>query len=256
MEAEDGGQTWVNRVANLEFEPGEWGWKIYFVNELVGYVSLESFERGAILKTTDGGQTWTRYGINDSQGNANLEGVGFITEERGWVGGWGSADFTAGYTSGTTDGGETWVDSNEVGRFINRFRFLGEPVTVGYACGRTVYKYNPEEDLAVTLAQVSAAIPSARMLKNAGLQRFEDRVELEIEIPSGAKQAWVHIWNRFGLEVCLLLNEANPTPGPRQLVWDGVDDDGNPVAEGIYIFRLTVDDNADSGSFYFGRSNG
>jgi photosystem II stability/assembly factor-like uncharacterized protein len=69
--------------------------------------------------------TWTRHPINDPQGNANLEGVGFITEDRGWVGGWGDTNFTTGHTSGTTDGGNNWVDANEVGGFINRFRFLG-----------------------------------------------------------------------------------------------------------------------------------
>ena len=249
---EDGGNTWVNRVANLTFEPGEWGWKIYFVNQNVGYVSLESFNRGAVLKTTDGGQTWIRLPIDDPQGNANLEGVGFITEDRGWVGGWGSADFTAGYTSGTIDGGITWVDANQVGRFINRFRFLGDPVTVGYACGRTVYKYNPEGDPVVTLPRLTdgALTPTDQILKTLSLQRFENTAEFDIVLPEGTKHAWLHIWNRFGAEVRLLLNEANPTPGARTLIWDGLDDSGQVVPTGIYIFRVTVDNTADSGNFY------
>ena len=252
---EDGGKTWVNRVADLTFEPGEWGWKIYFVNENVGYVSLESFDRGAILKTTDGGLTWTRYAINDAQGNANLEGIGFITEDRGWVGGWGNAEFTGGYSSGTTDGGKNWVDANEIGLFINRFRFLGNPVTVGYACGRTVYKYNRDDDPAAAVPELSTAAlaTESRMIKTSRLQRFENSVELDIEIPEGVKHAWLHIWNRFGLEVRLLLNEDNPSAGDRKLLWDGLDDNGNPVPAGIYIFRLTVDDNSDSGSFYLAR---
>ncbi len=253
---EDGGQTWSNRVANLDFQPGEWGWKIYFVNDQVGYVSLESFDRGAILKTTDGGQTWARYSINDQQGNANLEGIGFITETRGWVGGWGNADFTGGYTSVTTDGGRNWANANEVGRFINRFRFLGNPVKVGYASGRMIYKYNPEGDPAVTTPQLAAAglAPAGSMLKTTGIERFVNLAEIGIEIPAGAKHAWINIWNRFGLEVRLLLDEANPTSGSRQLTWDGIDDEGKPVPEGIYIFRLTIDDSAESGCFYLERS--
>jgi photosystem II stability/assembly factor-like uncharacterized protein len=256
LHTENGGQTWANRVADLAFEPGEWGWKICFVNEAVGYVSLESFNRGAVLKTTDGGMTWTRHPINDPQRNANLEGVGFITADRGWVGGWGDANFTTGYTSGTTDGGDNWVDSNEVGRFINRFRFLGTPVTVGYASGRQVYKYNPEGGPAATLPSLAAArlATERTMLKTAGLQRFTDTAEIDIDLPAGARHAWVNIWNRFGLEVRLLLDEPNPAAGARQLTWDGLDDDGNPVPAGIYIFRLTVDDSADSGSFYLDRS--
>ncbi len=251
----DGGQTWENRVANLEFEPGEWGWKINFVNNMVGYISLESFDRGAVLKTTDGGKTWTRLPINDQQGNANLEGVGFITEDRGWVGGWGNADFTAGYTSATIDGGQTWTDANEVGRFINRFRFIGDPVTVGYASGRMVYKYNPTADPEVTTPQLTGvgSVSTARMIKTAGLQSFTNTAIISVQIPEGAKHAWLNIWNRFGLEVRLLLDESNPTAGERQLLWDGLDDNQNSVSSGVYIFRLTVDDSSDSGSFYLDR---
>jgi photosystem II stability/assembly factor-like uncharacterized protein len=47
------------------------------MNETVGFVSLENFKAGAILKTTDGGKNWTRRPINDQQQNANLEGIGF-----------------------------------------------------------------------------------------------------------------------------------------------------------------------------------
>ena len=99
---QDGGLTWVNRVANLEdqFPFGEWGWKIFFLNQSVGYVSLENFTAGAILKTTDGGETWTRKPINDQQGNANLEGIGFVDENHGWVGGWGDVKFFGGFSSG------------------------------------------------------------------------------------------------------------------------------------------------------------
>ena len=252
---EDGGNSWVNRVANLTFEPGEWGWKIDFVNENIGYVSLESFNRAAVLKTTDGGKTWIRLPIDDPQGNANLEGVGFITEDRGWVGGWGSADFTAGYTSGTIDGGITWVDANQVGRFINRFRFIGDPVTVGYACGRMVYKYNPEGEVVTPLPQpISPELAATgRKIKTFSLQRVENTVEFDFMLPEGTKNVWLHIWNRFGLEVRLLLNEANPTPGARKVIWDGLDDRGQVVQPGIYIFRLTVDNTADSGNFYLER---
>ena len=251
----DGGQTWENRVANLDFEPGEWGWKIYFVNNLVGYVSLESFNRGAVLKTTDGGRSWIRLPINDPQGNANLEGIGFITEDLGWVGGWGNANFTAGYTSGTIDGGQTWTDANEVGRFINRFRFLGDPVKVGYASGRMVYKYNPPVKPEVTTPQLTTAksLASERTIATGGLPSFTNTAIIDVIIPEGTKHAWLNIWNRFGLEVRVLLDESNPTTGKRRLLWDGLDDNNNPVASGVYIFRLTVDDSADSGSFYLNR---
>ena len=132
---EDGGQTWVDRVADIkeDFPLGEWGWKIQFISDQVGFVALENGFAAAILKTTDRGESWQRLEVKDPQGNANLEGVGFVDKHHGWVGGWGSADFKKGSTSETKDGGVTWTDANEVGGFINRFRFFGNPVTVGYA---------------------------------------------------------------------------------------------------------------------------
>jgi photosystem II stability/assembly factor-like uncharacterized protein len=79
---ENGGQTWVNRAADLEatLPKGEWGWKIQFSNDNIGFVSLENFTAGAILKSTDGGMSWHRIDITDPQKNANLEGVGFVNE--------------------------------------------------------------------------------------------------------------------------------------------------------------------------------
>jgi photosystem II stability/assembly factor-like uncharacterized protein len=140
LETTDGGASWMNRLAGQEaaFPFGEWGWKIQFLDTKVGFVSLENFTAASILKTVDGGVTWERLKINDPQGNANLEGVGFIDEQRGWVGGWGPGGFVNGFSSATTDGGQNWQDANEIGRFINRFRFFGKPVSVGYASGKTV----------------------------------------------------------------------------------------------------------------------
>ena len=86
-----------NRIPDVqEFPFGEWGWKIQFLNEEVGFVSLENFTQGAILKTMDGGLTWKRLPINDPQHNANLEGIGFVDEQHGWVGGWGMTRISSG----------------------------------------------------------------------------------------------------------------------------------------------------------------
>lgn len=135
---EDGGQTWDDRLAEVKdnFPLGEWGWKIQFLNDQLGFVSLENAYAGAILKTTDGGRHWNRIEVKDPQGNINLEGIGFLDEKTGWVGGWGTTEMEegeGGFSSATCNGGETWADANQIGTYINRFRFLGDPVTVGYA---------------------------------------------------------------------------------------------------------------------------
>jgi len=141
--SDDGGNTWTDRLADsrIDFPRGEWGWKIQFLNSRVGFISLENFQGAAILKTVDGGQSWSRIEVRDPQANVDLEGIGFIDEHVGWVGGWGEkiAGGHKGTSSATTDGGATWRDANDIGRFINRFRFTGTKPVVGYASGATIY---------------------------------------------------------------------------------------------------------------------
>nr|WP_264641928.1 hypothetical protein [Bradyrhizobium elkanii] len=147
----DGGATWVNKAAGVAgFDCGEWGWKIQFLNVTTGFVSLENFTTAAILKTTDGGETWVRLPIVDSAGqsiNMDLEGVGFIDAQSGWVGGWAD-NFEGLFNSLTVDGGNSWTAQNNVPSNpttdprikINRYRLLGNPVSTGYCSGAKVYK--------------------------------------------------------------------------------------------------------------------
>lgn len=242
---EDGGQTWVDRVADIkdEFPLGEWGWKIQFISDQVGFVALENGFAAAILKTTDGGESWKRLEVKDPQGNANLEGVGFVDENHGWVGGWGSADFEQGSTSETKDGGVTWTDANEIGRFINRFRFFGNPVTVGYASGLTVYKYSSEP---LPAPQALAPIMTPRLLESKEPTDSSRPVRLPITVPEGASRLAVNIWGRFGAHVRHLLDEAQPEAGSRTIEWDVTNDDGESLPLGSFIIRVTVDEESES----------
>jgi len=240
----DGGRTWVNQIAALtdELPLGEWGWKINFLDDRVGFVSLESFERGAILKTIDGGGSWTRFDINDQQKNANLEGIGFLDEDHGWVGGWGTADFKGGFSSETTDGGRTWADANHIGSFLNRFRFFGDPVTVGYASGLTVYKYSPEP----VPAEPRDLGPPTRFLRSNEPADEERPVRIPVTVPDGAAHLTVNIWDRFGEHARHLVDEAEPRAGSRDVQWDVDDDAGQPLDAGSYILRVTVDGTSES----------
>lgn len=249
LQTEDGGRTWVDRVADIkdQFPLGEWGWKIFFLSKQVGFVSLENFCEGAILKTTDGGQTWQRLPINDPQGNANLEGIGFLDENHGWVGGWGSADFLAGSSSETTDGGAGWADAEwgepEVGEFLNRFRFLGSPPTVAYASGNTVYKYSSEPVPDPGRRPVRLAAPFLGTTDPAERTR---PAQVEVDVPPGASRLSIHIWDRFADHVRTLLDERQPSTGARTIEWDVTDDAGEALEPGYYIVRVIVDDVADS----------
>jgi photosystem II stability/assembly factor-like uncharacterized protein len=139
----DGGNTW--QVKHTSTHNSEICWKISFPSANVGYVSLESF-RGTgpqyFLKTTDGGMTWQDMSFTNS-GTYDAEGIGFINDSTGWVGG-GSFNYK------TTDGGLTWSEDSW-GSTVNRFRFFSD--TLGYAAGAAIYKF---EDGAVTVMDNSS----------------------------------------------------------------------------------------------------
>jgi photosystem II stability/assembly factor-like uncharacterized protein len=243
LETKNGGATWTNRLAGQEdiFPFGEWGWKIQFLNDQIGFVSLENFHDAAILKTIDGGQTWRRLKVNDAQGNANLEGVGFIDERQGWAGGWGSEDFSKGSSSETLDGGESWRDANEIGLFINRFRFFGNPAHVGYASGDTIYKYS--SDPVPQTAATPRLLDLARaLLPEEHLIGTTSAVPISLNVPAGTKRLTLHVWDRFGVDVGCILDEINPGGGARVFMWDCIDSRGDLISPGDYIVRLTADD--------------
>ncbi len=246
---DNGGRSWVNRVASIQdqFPAGEWGWKIQFLNDRIGFVSLENFGEGAILKTSDGGVTWVRLPVNDPQKNANLEGVGFIDENTGWVGGWGDREFERKGSSATTDGGKTWRDANEIGKAINRFRFFGSPVTVGYASGETVYKYAAVAAPGIAMKAFVAAGAAARQTP-VNFQRTisEAGVHISFAGEPAASPVHVRIWDRFGAEIAEFDAPVSNYQGSPGIQWDLRDSKGHLVEPGNYIVRLQIGDDIES----------
>jgi photosystem II stability/assembly factor-like uncharacterized protein len=246
----DGGRTWEDRLENsgIAFPNGEWGWKIQFLTPQVGFVSLENFNGAAILKTTDGGQTWKRIEVNDPQKNVDLEGVGFINEQVGWVGGWGP-DLDPnpgpdGVSSGTTDGGATWFSANEIGRYINRFRFFADlqPVA-GYASGLTVYRCLASDS--VDGAQALTAKLSVP--QEAPIPTVRGSMEVTAEVPPNAQQLMITIFNRRQKLMKVLADESTPRVGSRTFIWDFKNEEGLDSGEGHFIYRVLIDGNAESG---------
>ena len=136
LKTSDGGKTWEKvevdmRPPGAGQRPGGGGggppagfgrggpaplYNIYFVDENVGYITGG---RGTILKTEDGGKTWTRkMARSDTPGRggrrggirANLMGIQMISETTGFIAGSENTILK------TTDGGETWIGSSERAR--------------------------------------------------------------------------------------------------------------------------------------------
>lgn len=294
----DGGKSWTNTAAQTDgLECGEWGWKVQFLDQQTGFVCLENFVSAAILKTTDGGASWTRHPVADSSGeiiNKDLEGIGFIDENRGWVGGWGN-NFNGLMNSYTEDGGKTWIredhsntDPNSDARVrINRYRYFGDPVTGGYCSGLQVYKFKfgkkpvkkaafadappasktddrlaparsderlvkksafaGKKDAFADKTEAFAALQTEQALQfpendfDLASKRLEDgSLEISYRLPKGVKNVFVGLWNQFAFYVKTLVNGDVDSDGRHTVIWDGKDDQGNPVSDGVYICRMST----------------
>ncbi|MEM6290690.1 MAG: hypothetical protein AAGA54_05470 [Myxococcota bacterium] len=106
LKTRDGGRRWS--PVYQSGRAGENSWKASFPSPRVGYATVQSYdpERSAqvIVKTTDGGDTWTEMPLVDDA-EARQFGIGFMDEQIGWVG-----TMVGGFATG--DGGKTWARTN------------------------------------------------------------------------------------------------------------------------------------------------
>ncbi|WP_431137581.1 YCF48-related protein [Psychroserpens mesophilus] len=141
LKTTDGGLTWTE-IYNTNVS-GEYVWKLQTLegnnNIMFGAVSSVAPNNGKLIKSIDGGVNWLEFESVETE----IQAVGFITENHGWMGG-----HTSGFQE-TLDGGQTWTDLN-IGSNLNRIFIIN--ATTAYASGTTVYKYTEEtlgvEDLA------------------------------------------------------------------------------------------------------------
>jgi photosystem II stability/assembly factor-like uncharacterized protein len=129
----NGGESW--ETAFRSTNPGKMCWKMSFPSAQVGYAAVLTLgtTTSSFIKTTDGGVTWRE--LPFVMGSYAALGVGFITDDIGWIGG----ETASKPVYRTTDGGETWTPDMSIGPYINRFRFVGN--RTGYAIGSTIYKF-------------------------------------------------------------------------------------------------------------------
>lgn len=106
----DGGDTWQPQTMEYSMNG------IAFVDADSGCV----IGGGAVWKTTDGAQNWTRYEARPPEVTAWLTDIVFVDALQGWVSG------SQGFLTKTTDGGRTWTEmSSGTTRLIPEMYFAG-----------------------------------------------------------------------------------------------------------------------------------
>lgn len=123
----DGGTTWTKKFESSSL--GQYVWKIQQVTQDFWVGSIQTFNGGRFAKSFDGGQNWTEH----TAPVPDMQGIGFATPLRGWVGGYVSGFYE------TQDGGDSWSHQSFGGNY-NRFYFLDS--TLAYASGNSIYKFS------------------------------------------------------------------------------------------------------------------
>lgn len=130
LHTNDGGETWevqyehappdslfsIHRLASVYFVDTQTGWAVGKAETYRGDAGWE--HAGAILSTTDGGQTWHEIGPDLYQGrDREFFAVQFLNAQEGWALAAGFFPSNNIHLAHTTDGGQTWnwVDTGNEG---------------------------------------------------------------------------------------------------------------------------------------------
>jgi photosystem II stability/assembly factor-like uncharacterized protein len=115
LRTDNGGVSWTI-VYQLEQSRG-FAWKLFPVSERLIFAALQS-EDGTyrIAKSVDSGFHWSTVVVADDKPTGfNVQSVGFLGPDTGWVGGFFSGMYV------TTNGGLSWQFRSMPDALINRF---------------------------------------------------------------------------------------------------------------------------------------
>jgi photosystem II stability/assembly factor-like uncharacterized protein len=219
----DGGENWVQRYTDSHIS--EWLWKISFPSRNTGYCSINRVNNNTVdfIKTTNGGMNWSRMSFPISAQNVSTQGIGFLNENTGWIGG----DIS--YTYKTTNGGLNWQEDN-FGRYVNRIRFIND--SIGYGAGSNMYKFTNEP---IGIQQISTEVPEQFALYQNYPNPFNPMTKIKFEIPLESFVT-IKIYNALGKEISALA-EDYLQGGSYSVNWDAAN-----YPSGIYIYKLTAND--------------
>jgi hypothetical protein len=111
--------------------------------------------------------------------------------------------------------------------------------TFGYA-PYTLYELDVATDVAVTAEMLPTSYSLAQNYPNP----FNPTTQIDYSIPERS-QVTITIYNILGQSIRTVLDEEKPA-GRYSIVWDGKDDNGSLVSTGIYLYRLTAVDYAET----------
>ena len=128
---------------------------------------------------------------------------------------------------------ETPADSSRQDHYLHH---RGNPgcVYLTSTCG-------PSTATATAIEAEAAITPSAFVLGANYPNPFNPATTIPLTVPAGAEEVDLTIYNVLGQPVYHVWN-GSLAAGKHRLAWDGQDAQGQPVAAGVYLYRLQVGD--------------
>ncbi|MFA5832889.1 MAG: YCF48-related protein [Bacteroidota bacterium] len=221
----NGGTTWTPMYKSTRVK--EWGWKLFFINDSIGFVSIErrSPDPGGIfyLKTTDQGSTWSDYYFTKDY---DVEGIGFADESTGWIGGW------SGPTYQTTDSGKTWNEfslSNKMNN-LNRVRRIND--TLMFAAGTQIFRCAPRN---ITSVQAQENLPQGFSVLQNYPNPFNPNTTIEFTL-NQSSTVRVYIYNSVGQLIEAIMDNPKPA-GVYKLQWRP----SSHLTSGVYFYQVRTE---------------
>ena len=224
LKTTDGGATWTS-LYNTGI-PGEYVWKMQrlFSNPQVMFGSVESVAplKGKLIKSVNGGQSWVSKEIIDT----DIQAVGFITENHGWMGG-----HITGFME-TFDAGTTWINTG-FGYHLNRIQVFDSGLA--YCSGSGIYKFS-DENLSTTAVTNNK---SGNLNVVVAPNPVKNTLNLTVDFPK-ANHLIISVFDTQGKLVKKLLSETINSPGKRNYSFPF------PYKTGTYYLSLHHDIGAQS----------
>jgi photosystem II stability/assembly factor-like uncharacterized protein len=214
----------------------------------VAYAGME----GAVIKTADGGKTWTYTGLRDAPAYMYGLALDAATPDHIFAGGTIANPNTWALWE-SFDGGETWKEIPSAGppadagmmspALTGISSIVADPSRPGViyiaTYGHGVWKY---ESLATGVENPDdSGLPKGLVLEQSYPNPFNRGTVIRFEIPSSLANTSTRlaIYNLQGKLVRELINRRLPA-GNYVARWEGRNDADREVASGIYLYRLHV----------------
>ena len=233
LKTTDGGVTWAP-IFNSGIA-GEYVWKLQALtsnsNVIFGSVEANAPNNGKMIRSLDAGVNW----ITKEVPFTSVQAVGFLTETRGWMGGYTSTIGTNFPFLETNDGGDTWTDAG-VGGNLNRMFFLSN--TLAYGAGATIYKFSENNLSNPSFVETTRVPLKVDILPNP----VKDKLNISIAFPQN-DHVVIELYDVTGRFLKSLKRDIIKTAGTKTYTFDF------PYPSGTYMINLHNDTGRQSVKF-------